>query len=101
MPPYALDVAEPGHVAGAFLWGLEQTDKLLFASSEPPDDGLTGCHKAFDISRRKPIYTFDCKEAGDALCIDPSGEHHLSGFINVCPTHSTYRRQSCTIYTRS
>ena len=62
------------HVVGSMAWGLEATSSHLFASSEPIEPAhLVGTHKAFDIQKNKVVYQFDAAEAGDTLCVGPTG----------------------------
>jgi hypothetical protein len=57
-------------------WGSNPTSTHLFASSEPLDSNSTfeGVHKAYDVQEKRPLYSFDAKEAGDTLCIGPTGK---------------------------
>ncbi|KAF8216861.1 WD40-repeat-containing domain protein [Mycena galopus ATCC 62051] len=65
------------HTTGAIAWGFGSSSSLILASSEPvPDAKYThdGFHHAFDVEARTTAFTFDASEAGDALCIDPTGD---------------------------
>jgi hypothetical protein len=43
---------------------------ILYASSEPGDDGFDGIHKAFDLNEgRRSGFTFHVDEAGDAMAV--------------------------------
>jgi hypothetical protein len=55
------------------VWGRESTAAYLFASSEPPNDILVGCHKGFDVEVQKVAFDFDASEAGDAISITQDG----------------------------
>ncbi|KJA28082.1 hypothetical protein HYPSUDRAFT_197622 [Hypholoma sublateritium FD-334 SS-4] len=64
---------EPHHI-GAIAWGSDASSNHLFASSEPTVDGIfDGLHKAYDLQSKSVLYQFDAREAGDALCVGPSG----------------------------
>lgn len=64
------------HQIGAIAWGSGSTSSQLFASSEPVREGIfDGLHKVYDLQSQSVSYQFDAKEAGDALCIGPSGNH--------------------------
>ncbi|KAJ6519153.1 WD40-repeat-containing domain protein [Mycena sanguinolenta] len=66
------------HVTGSIAWGFGGSSSFILALSEPLARETTrdGYHHAFDPEARteKPAFTFDATEAGDALCIDPTGD---------------------------
>ena len=76
LPPVAaFELSPPGidSNVGAMVWGSGPTERCLFASSEPIDTNeFVGCHRIFDLGRNTSAI-IDAKEAGDALCVDPSG----------------------------
>jgi WD40 repeat protein len=83
---FALSVApaNASHSAGAMTWGLEGTSHYLFASSEPhDDDDYNGFHRAFDMNRKKHVFDFDAKEAGDAMALDCHGKSGAIAYIGV------------------
>ncbi|KAJ7117597.1 WD40-repeat-containing domain protein [Mycena epipterygia] len=62
------------HVVGAIAW-QSANSPLVFALSEPiRKDDHQGHHKAIDIERCRTSFKFDAPEAGDALCVDPTGD---------------------------
>lgn len=70
------------HIVGTMVWGRGPTENWLFASSEPDplilrDDVakaiFTGRHIAVDIVGQEVPYDLQANEAGDSLCINPSG----------------------------
>jgi WD40 repeat protein len=65
-------------------WGLEGTSHYLFASSEPhDDDDYNGFHRAFDMNRKKHVFDFDAKEAGDAMALDCHGKSGAIAYVGV------------------
>ncbi|KAJ6581887.1 WD40-repeat-containing domain protein [Mycena capillaripes] len=63
------------HTTGAIAWGFGATSSLIFASSEPVDKiNPNGQHRAFDTEALRPLFKFDATEAGDALCVDSTGD---------------------------
>ncbi|KAJ7763546.1 WD40-repeat-containing domain protein [Mycena maculata] len=63
------------HVTGAIVWGSAKSSDLIFALSEPLNkDVRGGCHNAFDTKALRTAFRFDAPEAGDALCVDPTGD---------------------------
>ncbi|KAF8202254.1 hypothetical protein BJ912DRAFT_920642 [Pholiota molesta] len=74
---FPLHPVEAPHIVGAMAWGSNPTSTHLFASSEPLDSNSTfeGVHKAYDVQEKKSLYSFDAKEAGDTLCIGPTGSN--------------------------
>lgn len=55
------------------VWGANSTSHFIFASSEPHDDGVEGCHRAFDTNNGDLAYNLDATEAGDAMAISTDG----------------------------
>lgn len=71
---FSLYPVEAPHIVGAMAWGANPTSNHLFASSEPLDSTFEGVHKAYDVQEKRPLYSFDAQEAGDTLCIGPTGK---------------------------
>lgn len=72
---FALHRQQDPHGIGAMAWGSGSTSDHLFASSEPEDgDGFDGLHKAYDLQSKTPLYSLDATEAGDTLCVGPTGK---------------------------
>jgi len=67
---------EDGNRTGAIKWGCGATSSLLFACSESLEDigEKTASHKAFDVAHEAESFTFDLREDGDALAVDPLGD---------------------------
>ncbi|KAF7356334.1 WD-REPEATS-REGION domain-containing protein [Mycena venus] len=63
------------HVTGAIAWGSGISSSLILALSEPTASNARhdGSHHAFDTDAQRSAFKFDAAEAGDALCIDPTG----------------------------
>ncbi|KAJ7716752.1 hypothetical protein B0H16DRAFT_1612742, partial [Mycena metata] len=65
------------HVTGSIAWGLNHTSSLIFALTEPVNkNDNRGRHQAFDtvaLTRSFIFHTSEAGDAGDALCIDPTG----------------------------
>ncbi|KAF7356308.1 Tuftelin-interacting protein 11 [Mycena venus] len=64
------------NVTGAIAWGSGLSSSLILALSEPahPDTHHDGFHHAFDTEALRSAFKFDAPEAGDALCINPTGD---------------------------
>ncbi|KAJ7804581.1 WD40-repeat-containing domain protein [Mycena olivaceomarginata] len=68
------------HTTGAIAWGCGSSSSLILASSEPKPIGSNtntthdGSHHAFDIDARTSAFKLDATEAGDALCLDSTGD---------------------------
>ncbi|KAF9475003.1 WD40 repeat-like protein [Pholiota conissans] len=71
---FSLHPIDAPHIVGAMAWGAESTSNHLFASSEPLDPtDFTGAHKAYDIQNKKIMYALNAMEAGDNICVGPTG----------------------------
>ncbi|KAF5361922.1 hypothetical protein D9756_002270 [Leucocoprinus leucothites] len=57
---------------GSMLWDTERQN-ILYASSEPVDDGQPGVHKAFDANTGRARLKFKVNEAGDAMALSSHG----------------------------
>ncbi|KAJ7203946.1 WD40-repeat-containing domain protein [Mycena haematopus] len=64
------------HVTGSIAWGFGATSSFILALSEPCAKNKTrdGSHHAFDAEALRTAFKFDAAEAGDALCVDPTGD---------------------------
>ncbi|KAF7370328.1 WD-REPEATS-REGION domain-containing protein [Mycena sanguinolenta] len=66
------------HVTGSIAWGFGGSSPFILALSEPlvRENTKDGYHHAFDpeAHTKKPVFTFDAAEAGEELCIDPTGD---------------------------
>ncbi|KAJ7307022.1 WD40-repeat-containing domain protein [Mycena albidolilacea] len=64
------------HTTGAIAWGCGSSSSLILASSEPARSNTThdGSHHAFDIDAFASAFKLDATEAGDALCLDSTGD---------------------------
>ncbi|KAJ7180966.1 WD40-repeat-containing domain protein [Mycena filopes] len=79
--PHTFDLVDRkernAHVTGPIAWGHDRTASLIFASSEPAvKNDNRGRHQAFDTAALRPafrLHTSDQGDAGDALCVDPTG----------------------------
>ncbi|KAJ6581934.1 WD40-repeat-containing domain protein [Mycena capillaripes] len=66
---------QDAHITGALAWGSGLSSSLIFVLSEPVDnDNPDGHHHAFDVQALTPLFKFDAPEAGDALCVDSTGD---------------------------
>lgn len=59
----------PHHSTGSIRWDANRPH-ILYASSEPQNDGFDGVHKAFDVNKGKARLTFNVTAAGDAMAAD-------------------------------
>lgn len=78
--PHTFDLVgkkyQDDHITGAIAWGCSSSSSLILALSEPtnPNTHHDGHHHAFDAEALAPAFKFDAQEAGDALCVDSTGD---------------------------
>lgn len=89
--PICLCVTPPDvqQAVGSVVWGHGASADMLFASSEAQvANDFSGFHVAFDPDQRRCVYNFSAKGSGDAMTLNPDGNHTQFNVMELSHGHT-------------